>query len=421
MRNKLDIIFKTKTLYHSIVSSSFTLVNGVLGIVFYAIVARLLGPSDFGVFAIATATLAMLASIANVGTDTGIVKFVAKYIRTDNPKALRFLKLGLEMKIAVGLILAVVGWFAAAFLVNQVFHKPELLSPIRIAVVGASLMLLFSFATSALQSIQRFFIWGTLNVSLNASRIIAVLILSASSALNVISGIVVFALMPLVGFFIALGFLPNFFKVRNETSISREFFNYNKWVAVFVVIAAIAARLDTYISAKFLSLSEVGIYAVATGLTSIVPQLVSAIATVVAPKLSQINSSKEAKKYLSQVQLLVLGLAIPGLIAGGIGGAIFIPIAYGQQYLQSIIPFLILLAAQAIFLISIPAHTSVIYYFSYPKLFVWISLGNLLIVSLLGIYLITNFGIIGAAFTVLIGNIFNFIVPAIWSFNKLNR
>lgn len=421
MRNKLDIIYKTKTLYHSIVSSSFTLVNGILGIIFYAIVARLLGPQDFGVFAIATATLAMLASIANVGTDTGIVKFVANHINTDKQKALRFLKLGLEIKILVGIILITFGWAATPMVIDQIFHKPQLLQPVRLAVVGAALMLLFSFATSALQSIQRFFLWGTLNVTLNASRIVAILILSISSALNVVSSIVVFAAMPLFGFFISLRFLPNFFKVKNENKIAREFFNYNKWVAVFVVIAAVAARLDTYISAKFLSLSEVGIYAVATGLTSIVPQLVSAVATVVAPKLSQIKSNKEAKKYLGQVQLLVLGLAVSGLIFGGIAGAIFIPLAYGQQYASSITPFLILLAAQAIFLISVPAHTSVIYYFSYPKLFVWISIGNLLIVTLLGIYMITNFGIVGAAVTVLVGNLFNLFIPAVWSINRLNE
>lgn len=421
MRDKLNIIYKTKTLYHSIVSSSFTLVNGILGIIFYAIVARLLGPSDFGVFAIATATLAMLASIANVGTDTGIVKFVASHINTDKTKALRFLKLGLEIKIVVGVALVIFGWLIAPVIITQIFHKSELLLPIRLAVIGASLMLLFSFATSALQSIQKFFVWGTLNVTLNASRIITVLILSSASVLNVVSAIVIFALMPLFGFFISLGFLPNFLKVKNERSVSTEFFNYNKWVAVFVVIAAIVAKLDTYISAKYLALSDVGIYAVATGLTSIVPQLVSAVATVVAPKLSQIKSNKEAKKYLNQVQILVLGLALVGLIAGGIAGVIFIPLAYGKEYIESIAPFLILLAAQAIFLISVPSHTSVIYYFSYPKLFVWISLGNLLIVSLLGIYMITNFGIIGAALTVLVGNVFNFIVPAVWSFNKLNK
>jgi O-antigen/teichoic acid export membrane protein len=61
------------------------------------------------------------------------------------------------------------------------------------------------------------------------------------------------------------------------------------------------------------------------------------------------------------------------------------------------------------------------YYFSYPKLFVYISVGFLIIVAGLGIILIPTFGILGASATMLVAQIFNFAVPAIWVLNKFHK
>ena len=97
----------------------------------------------------------------------------------------------------------------------------------------------------------------------------------------------------------------------------------------------------------------------------------------------------------------------------------FIPILFGKEYVASGPPFVVLLFAMLIFLFSVPLHMAVIYYFSYPKLFFWVSLGHLAIIAGLGWVLISSFGAMGAAFTVLVGNIFNFVVPATWVLLKI--
>src|SRR5690606_39148753 len=147
----------------------------------------------------------------------------------------------------------------------------------------------------------------------------------------------------------------------------------------------------------------VGVYQVAKNLTDIVPQIVFALAVVVAPKLAAFNlDHKKAVPYLKKVQLLTLGLSVLGIIVGIPLGYFLIPQIYGMEYLPSIYPFIILIIAQAVFLISIPAHTSVIYYFSNPKLFLPISLGHLSVVGVLGWMIIPRDGYIGAAWVVLL-------------------
>ncbi len=298
--------------------------------------------------------------------------------------------------------------------------KPELITPLRFAIVGAFGTLLFTFATSALQAIQKFWTWGILNISTNALRLGAIVVLVYVGTLNFNSTLVVYIACVFLGFFVALIFLPNFFKAKDEGLLAREFLHYNKWVAAFIMIAAVSGRLDVYLSTKLLSLKDLGIYGVATGLSAIGAQVVAGITTVVAPKLASFDTDKKAIDYLKKLQLFVAALAILAVVVGIPVSRLIVPLLYGNEYVGSVAPLSVLIVSQAIFLFSIPAHSSVVYYFSYPKLFVYISIVHVVIIGGLGWDLISNFGYMGAAVTVLIGNISNLLIPGVWAIRKFN-
>ena len=418
MKDILTQIIKTRTLKDAAISFTGTFVNGLLGLAFYILMARNLGPLNFGIFSVAVATLTLITDISDVGTDTGLVRFVGKYLNSNKLKALRFLKLGLKVKLVAWLVVLVLGWFLAPFVSANILAKSELVVPLRLALVGVGGALLFSFATHAVQAVQRFWVWSGLNVAGNLVRLLVIIFLISLMRLHLTSGLVVYIAVPFLGFLAGLFFMPSFFKVKNEFGVAKEFFKYNKWVALFVLIAAVSSRLDTYISTRLISLAEVGIYSVAIQLAGIVPQIVFALASVVAPKLAGYDSDIKVKNYLKKLQVFTLGLALVGLIIGIPLSRVVIPLFYGNQYLGSVAPFAILLLAQAIFLISVPVHTAVFYYFGYPKLFFFIALGHLAIIGGLGVPLIGLYGYMGAAITVLVGNVFNFMVPAVWVVQK---
>ena len=421
MKEKILKIIRTKTLRQSAITATGTIINGIIGWIFYILVARNLGPSNFGVFSVATATIALLASIFNVGVDTGLVRFVGKYISGEKEKAFRFMKLGLKVKIISGVTLIVIGWFLIPFFANTVLAKPELLFPLRLSLIGAFGWLLSFFVTSSLQAMQKFFSWVGLNIFMTSLRLFAVLGLIYFGVSQVNFSLYAYIYSPFIGFLIGITFLPKFFKVKGEGSVAKEFFHYNKWVAAFTVIAAISSRLDTYISTRLLSLSDLGIYSVANNLSSIVSEIVLALAIVVAPKLASFVGNVDAKRYLKKLQLFVVVLGIIGVTFGIPLSYYVIPKFYGLSYVPSILPFSILLISQAIFLISVPVHTSIFYYFSKPKVFVFVGLGQIILVGTLGWYAISTYGYMGAAFTMLVGNIFNFVVPGIWVLNKFRK
>lgn len=413
-------ILKTKTAIQSLITTSATIINGLLGVAFYILVARILGPAEFGILAVALAALTLIADIANVGTDTGIIRFVGKYLREDSSKVSKFLKLGLEIKVVAFLGVLLIGWFLIPPIAFLVFHNNSFVKPLQLSLFGVGSALAFSYISHAIQAHQKYTHWAFLNIGQNSLRLLMILVLLFLGLADLETVLVTYITVPILGFLVGLLLIPNFLFAKNEFSVAREFFHYNKWVALGSLIAATGARVDTFISAKLLSTSQVGIYAAANQLTTVIPQLVFAIATVAAPKLAAMGSMSEAKSYIRKLQLLVLGLA--AVILTAIPISIWaIPYFYGTAYAQSVVPFSILLLGQLFFLLALPSHQAIYYYFGKPKLFVVISLIQLMVVSILSWVLIGRWGIIGSATAVLIGNIFLFVVPLVIVINKFKK
>lgn len=417
-----DWIFKTATFKQSQITILGTIVNGVLGALFYVLMARFLGPSDFGLLIVSVTMLTLISDIADFGTNTGLVRFISLYLHSDKEKAFKFLKLGLEIKFLVWTAVLILGIYFAPNIADFIFKKNELEIPLKLTMVGVGGALFFTFATAALQAYQKYFLWAFVNILSNFLRLIFIFLLFLSSQLNLFSGLIAYIIWPFFGFSLALIFLPikQILSTKNELAIAGQFFKFNSWVAIFTIIAAISSRLDTFLTARLLSSFELGVYGAANQLVQVVPQLVGALGVVAAPKFASFSSIKDMTTYLKKFQLFVLGLALVGLLIIPVSFYL-IPAIFGTSYLAAITPFIILLFSMLVFLISVPIHSSIIFYFGKPNIFVWVSIGHLLIVAILGYLAIVSFGVIGASITVLLGSIFNFIAPLIWFLNRIRQ
>lgn len=420
--NLLKKLLKTATFRQSSVTITGSVINGGLGAFFYVLVARFLGPSDFGLLIISITTLTLISDIADFGTNTGLIRFVSANIIKDKSKALKFLKLSLELKLLIWVFVIVFGFFTSPFIADKIFGKPELLVALRLVMVGVGGSLLFSFATSSLQALQKFFFWSIINITSNLLRLSLIILLLFYQQLSLENTVISYIILPFLGFFFSLLLLPtrNFLAVKDEKKVAPEFFKFSKWVGLFTIIAAVTARLDTFISARLLSSTDVGIYGAANQLVTFVPQLVAALGTVAAPKFSSFDSLDKMVTFFKKFQMFVFAITILGLLAIPLS-FYFIPLFLGQAYSESIPVFIVLLFGMLVFLISVPVHNSIIYYFAKPQLFLWLSVGHLLIVGFLGYFMILNFGVMGAAFTVLAGNLFNFVIPLFWFLKKIRR
>ena len=336
-------IIRTATFKQSQITIIGTLINGTLGALFYIFLARFLGPSDFGLLTIALTTLVLIADMADIGTNTGLIRFVSANLIQSSDKAYRFLKLSLEIKLFAWAISFLIIFLLAPFLAREVFHKEDLILPLKLAAFGVGGALLFSFATSALQVYQKYFLWSAVNILTNFLRLILILALGYYLTLNVTNGLLVYIILPFFGFFVTLFILParKILAGKNEFSLSKELFRYNIPVAIFTVIAAFSARLDTYLNAALLSAREVGIYGAANQMVAVMPQLVSALGLVASPKFASFQNNKQMLIYFKKFQFFVSGLCLLGILT--IPVAVFlIPLLFGPQYVDAVLPFIFL-------------------------------------------------------------------------------
>ena len=394
--------------------------NGIFGAIFYIVTARFLGPEGFGLMSVAITVQTLFADIGDLGTDTGLVNFVSKNLKNDPEKANKFLKLALKIKLFVSLTAVIFGLIVSAYLAKYAFGKPELAMPLKIAFVGVGTLLVFSFITKSLQAMQRFWAWSNIQVTISILRLVFIFVFLAFGILNLNTSLWLYILMPLIGFVVGIFIIKtDFLKVKNEMEVRGEFFNYNKWVAGFLVLAAFGGRVDTFMSARILSAYDLGLYAAAYQLVRIVPQIVSAIGTVIAPKMAELGNIGDLKIYLKKTQIMVTGMAILGVAT--IPLVLYIvPVLFGTGYEGTGPIFIVLFVAMLIFLISVPVHMAIFYYFSRPSFFFWLSLGQLILITTLSYLLLNSFGAIGAAWAVFAGQLFSFVIPFIWVVRKVN-
>ena len=93
----LTKFLNTETFKDTSITTVGTLINGFLGALFYIMLARYLGPTEFGIISLSILILTLIVDVADLGLDTGVVRFVGKYKRTQPEKAKKFLKLAFTL------------------------------------------------------------------------------------------------------------------------------------------------------------------------------------------------------------------------------------------------------------------------------------------------------------------------------------
>jgi len=407
MFEKIKLHLNTATARQTLVASVSTVANGLLGAAFYFFLARYLGAQGYGIFSVGVSLITTLSGVFDLGSDQSLIKFLPGSSKSD---FYQYLKLAFFIKIFSGLVILLSLVLLSNYLAADVFRQPELTSMMFWIGIGVITQLLFSFATSIAQSLQRYYLWGILFIGTNLFRLMLLFGLYFNNNLNPSNVLYVYILLPFLGF---LAIIPtikfNYFKVKISHSVLQKFFAFNKWITGFVILSSINSRLDVFFVARYISISAVGIYSLCLQVVSVLPQLTSALGAVTSPKFSSFTTIKQNTDYVKKSSLLSFLFAFFS-IAFLLPLSIFILNASGEIYLSGFSSLVVLLLSSAIFLITTPIRDSVLYYFGKPKVFFYAGIFQVILYVLIGPYLMENYSILGASLLVLI----NIIISSIF-------
>lgn len=391
------------------------IVRAGLGFGVSLILARVLGPEDFGLFSFFIVTVVIGMNVLGEGLDPGVVRYYSRFAHSGASNPASVLSTGLFIRsllgaLAVVLLLVEDGWIA-----ENVFSNPSYDVPFRIGIVGAVVAALWSFSLAGYQAKEKFGIYAILMPLANLLRLFAILFLLTTCLLSletvIWSTVASFFLIAVAGIW---GLREDLHYNLIKLVVFRDLVRFSKWTIVSSLFFVLQANLGVPALGYLANAHEAGIFAAGMSLLLIIDQLTVAILTVQLPAVSKVVNALGYRKYVGRTLplSLVAALLLSPLIF--LARPIIILI-YGEAYEAAVGVFEILVGGFLATLVTHPLHL-VFLSMNRPQIYTATTALSLSAWIAFALYLIPSLGAEGAAWASLVARLIQaaLIVGVLW-------
>ena len=316
----------------------FTLVLKLGGLIFTILIARLLLPELFGIYALALSLVVIFITFTNLGVNETFLRYVSDALgKKDKNKARAYLKYLLKIKTSLVIFVILIILLLSKFLSYNVYNKPLLFYP-----------LLFSFLFIIAESFKNFIAQLFLATkNLKPFPLLELLHQTAKIFFSVLAISVLSSEFKVVGLFLALalaGFIHLFlfvlFLYKKDKSLfigKKESINkkrVNKYLG-FMGVASISlvffGSIDTLMLGKFVESSYLGYYRVALSLIMTLVAVFS-LSGVLLPMFTQIHEKRFERGFQKTFGYLMI-IIIPSIVGILFIGKYLVLAVYGVNYI----------------------------------------------------------------------------------------
>lgn len=356
------------------------------------ILARLLGPSGRGEYALLILVAGMVVSLTSPGLGVALVY----YLGGGKEEPGKVVSSALMMAVILGAAsAAVVLSLAAAF--PEVIPQGLRFTLLVPVLVSAPLMIATRIFLRVLQARQSLLRLNLASLVGAGSLLVYYGIFLLWLRMGVVGAVVSFILGTVttlaVGYFLSRNLWG--FSLSFDRALIGRMLVFGLKGHVANILQFMNWRLDAFILAWFLGTAGVGYYAVAVALSEILWLLPDAFATVLLPKTASTND-RDGNAYSSALSRHTVFLSLLGGGFLAIIGKPIISLAYGEVFLPSLIPLLILLPGSVAFGVVRVLNNFFIGR-GFPLLSSYAAGLSLLLSIGLDLVLIPTYGIVGAA------------------------
>lgn len=401
MFNPIKSLLLTETGKDTTIVFAGTLVNVIIGGLFFILAPRILGPADYGLFTVTVATGLMAVNLANFGLDTGILRFANEKQEKRN----EILKLALKAYLVIGFLVFLIGLALSPFIANAL-GVPRIASLLRIAFSGVIFMLLTNFFVATLQTKKHFLEASLVNISSNSARLILLALASYFFTINLFFLTALFFIVTIVSTVVGKLFVPlDFLKAKEENLQFKNFFGYNFWIAASLAISSIP--IDNFFLVKLAGPVAVGLYAAPLKVMTTTYQFAGGFSRVLASRFSSFETNRKALEFTQKAAVLVAVVFVVLLLSSFL--APLLTLVFGQEFKESVPIFRILAVGMAFFFADTIPISLILYYFTKSGIAFAVTVFHYVIYALLLLIFISQQGAIGAAYAFTIAEIITFI------------
>ncbi len=388
----------------------------VVGFFFKVYIARQLGASALGIYAMGLSIVALASGFSHIGLGSAGVRFISQY-RTQ--KKWHFLRAYLQrttlITAALGLVLSIAVYVLRYPISNSLFKKPE----------GATYMVYFALLIFlvSIQSVMQVFAQGFQNVGKQTIigsfikfpvKIVATigLIAIGMGLSGYIIGEIVATLVSLVLFLILIwNLIPPQVKAIKEINKIPWDKNLLSLTGVFFglkILAMFSSEIDKIVLGGFISPSDVGIYSVVLTLGGFIFILLSSLNSIFAPIIAEmyaLDKHAELEKIYMATTRWILILSAPVAISLMTAGKSYLQI-FGNEFTEGKFALLIVAIGYLVNVSYGPIGMIAQMTGLEKKLFRYQIITNIISISLFWI-LIPLWGLTGAAIAISVNNVFS--------------
>jgi O-antigen/teichoic acid export membrane protein len=299
------------------------LASQVAGVVFTGgltlYLVRALGPSGYGVYALAVSVGGLLLLPAGLGLPWAIGRFVADH-RSDLGQVRAILGLGLKIQLPAAIV-ASVGLFAASGAIADAYGQPRLGWPLRWVAVSLLGRAMFGFLTSVATSLRRVAVglWMAIIESATETSASVVLVVAGAGATGATLGKAIgYSVGSAAGLLLTLRLLGIGRKWR-AAPLKVGVRTVMKYAgAMLVVDAAWSAisQIDVVLIGAVLGSFAVGSFGAVIRVMGVLGYLGIAVSSGVAPRLSLAGGDPDTRSFNEALRYLIIlqGLVIAPLL-----------------------------------------------------------------------------------------------------------
>lgn len=358
------------------------------------IYVRLMGPHQFGIYAFAYTIISFFLLVNGFGAASGVLQFVSK--APNEQTGLSYLKYSIMIGILFNCLLSIGIFLYATFAPLPMQGVKNILCAMAFFPIGRLYIDVFqSYLRATRQNVLLAKFAISANITLLISNVIGIFY----------SGLIGFVVSTYISYFIVICVstfvykLPNVFTIKMQHVDSKEFISYSLYLTIGNAFSQLLFILDIIILGYLIkSATVVAQYKVATVIPFAINFIPGVVSTFFYPYFAKNSHDLAYVKKLKQrlqkwmfifsfsVSVLLILLAKP-----------IIYIIFGHGYEQSIIPFQILCFGFWILATFRNINGNVLASLGHAKFAMWLNVGIVSINVILTYFLVTHWGIIGAA------------------------
>jgi len=289
-------------------------VSTIISAVGVILVARLLSPSEYGIYAIALTAPNLIMIFRDWGVNAAMIKYVAQY-NSENKSAnvKSILIAGLIFELVLGLSLSLISFLLSGFLATNIFQRPDIKPLIEIASFTILAGALLTAAQSAFTGVEKMELNSITMIGQSTLKIVLVpilVIVGLGTFGAILGNTIAYLIVGLVSILMLyLALYKNLHKLNDDrleiVKNIKVMFKYGLPLSISAIISGFLSQFYNFLIAIYATDLIIGNYAVATNFAVLITFFATPITVMLFPAFSKLDPQKEKETLRNVFQFSV--------------------------------------------------------------------------------------------------------------------